>query len=43
MRRVQMIIGLTAAAAIGAGILLGQPGLVWAKAVTICLECVGLG
>jgi hypothetical protein len=43
MRRLQICIGLAAAAAIGAGILLDQPAMVWAKAVTICLECVGLG
>lgn len=28
---------------IGAGIYLGQPSSVFAKAIRICLECVGIG
>lgn len=25
------------------GAFLGQPGVIWKKAVMICLECIGIG
>ena len=28
---------------LAAGFLLGQPSVVWQKAVMICMECIGLG
>jgi hypothetical protein len=30
-------------AAAVAGYLAGDPGLVWRKAATVCLECIGVG
>ena len=45
MRR-NIALGLTLAAGLGLmalGIAQGQPGLVMAKAVRICMECVGIG
>ena len=45
MRR-NIAVGLTLAAGlalIAAGIAQGQPGLVLAKAIRICMECVGIG
>ena len=34
---------LVAAALVTAGVLLEQPAAVFAKAVKICMECIGLG
>ena len=44
-KRAALQLGLLAAAAalIAVGVALGQPGEVLAKAVRICLECVGIG
>ena len=28
---------------LGGGAALGQPAVIWKKAVLICLECIGLG
>ncbi|MGN0347295.1 MAG: CD1871A family CXXC motif-containing protein [Lachnospiraceae bacterium] len=34
---------LLSMALIGIGIYMKQPQSVWTKAITICLECVGIG
>ena len=42
-RRIGAALLILGTALTGAGCLLGQPGAVLAKAVRICLECVGIG
>ncbi len=43
-RRIILIIMLVLSAAlIAVGCIQGQPGSVMAKAVTVCLECIGIG
>lgn len=42
-RSLSLLALLSAAALTAVGIALGQPGEVWAKAVRVCLECVGIG
>jgi len=42
-RRVRAVLLALAGALIAGGCLLGQPASVMAKAVRICLECVGIG
>ena len=34
---------LTGTALLGIGAALGQPEVIWRKAVMICLECIGIG
>ena len=40
---ITIIFVLFSMAMIGIGIFIKQPQSVWTKAITICLECVGIG
>ncbi|MCL1981785.1 MAG: thioredoxin [Clostridiales bacterium] len=42
-RGAPFIICIAGAALIAFGLMRGEPALVWAKAVRICLECIGIG
>ena len=42
MRRTVLLLAV-AAALITAGLLLGQQSAVLAKAINVCLECIGIG
>ncbi len=43
MQNRQLLVLITALASIGYGIFTKEPARVMQKAITICLECIGIG
>ena len=43
LKKLQIFLLALFAAMLVAGVILGEPGIVFKKAIDLCLECIGIG